>query len=41
MPPCEALNKIIYKQEFGTGTTLATSIPAATGTAGTAVTDYT
>lgn len=41
MPPCEALNKIIYKQEFGTGTTLTTSIPAATGTAGTAATDYT
>ena len=41
MPPCEALNKIIYKQEFGTGSGLATSIPAATGSAGTAATDYT
>ena len=41
MPPCEALNKVIYKQEFGTGSGLATSIPVATGTAGTAATDYT
>src|SRR5690606_15827362 len=41
MPPCEALNKILYKQEFGTGTTMTTSIPAAAGSAGTAATDYT
>ena len=41
MPPCDALNKIIYKQEFGTGTGMATAIPAATGSAGTAATDYT
>lgn len=41
MPPCDALNKIIYKQEFGTGTSMTTSIPAATGSAGTAATDYT
>lgn len=41
MPPCEALNKILYKQEFGTGSGLATSIPAGTGSAGTAATDYT
>ncbi len=41
MPPCEALNKILYKQEFGTGTTMVTAIPAATGSAGTAATNYT
>lgn len=41
MPPCDALNKIIYKQEFGTGTGMTTAIPAATGSAGTAATDYT
>ena len=41
MPPCEALNKIMYKQEFGSGTTMTTSIPVATGSAGTAATDYT
>ncbi|HEX5025277.1 MAG TPA: hypothetical protein VFV68_08385, partial [Agriterribacter sp.] len=41
MPPCDALNKILYKQTFGTGTTMVTAIPAATGSAGTATTDYT
>ncbi|HRP32267.1 MAG TPA: T9SS type A sorting domain-containing protein [Agriterribacter sp.] len=41
MPPCDALNKILYKQEFGTGTTMTTAIPAATGSAGVAATDYT
>ena len=40
-PPCAALNKIIYNQTFGTGVGLTTAIPAATGTAGTAATDYT
>ncbi|MFT3700924.1 MAG: T9SS type A sorting domain-containing protein [Agriterribacter sp.] len=39
--PCNALNKILYLQTFGTGSGLSTAIPAATGTAGTAATDYT
>lgn len=38
--PCNALNKILYLQTFGTGSGLSTAIPAATGTAGTAATDY-
>lgn len=41
MPPCDALNKVIYKQTFGTNKNMTTSIPAATGTAGVASTDYT
>ncbi|MCC6288671.1 MAG: T9SS type A sorting domain-containing protein [Chitinophagaceae bacterium] len=41
MPPCEALEKILFLQNFGTGSGLSTSIPAATGSAGTATTDYT
>jgi hypothetical protein len=40
-PPCEALNKIIYLQDFGTGNSLSTAFPAATGSAGTASTGYT
>ena len=40
-PPCDALNKILYLQNFGTGTILSTPIPAATGSAGTASTQYT
>src|SRR6185312_3360987 len=28
-PPCNALNKILYLQNFGTGTGLSTAIPAA------------
>ncbi len=40
-PPCEALNKILYLQDFGTGTSMNTSIPLATGSAGTASTGYT
>ncbi len=39
--PCNALNKILYLQTFGTGSGLSTAIPAATGTAGTAASDYT
>lgn len=42
MPPCEALEQIMYLQTFGTGGSgLSTAIPAATGSAGTAGTDYT
>ncbi|MBX3256948.1 MAG: T9SS type A sorting domain-containing protein [Chitinophagaceae bacterium] len=41
MPPCDALNRILYMQNFGTGNPLATTIPAATGSAGTAGTEYT
>lgn len=44
MPPCEALNKIMYKQEFGTGSgsSLSTTIPApVTPGAGAVATDYT
>lgn len=41
MPPCEALDRILYNQTFGTGSGMATAIPAATGTAGTATTGYT
>lgn len=41
MPPCEALDTILYKQTFGTGNNIVTPIPAATGSAGTAATDYT
>ncbi|MBX2920594.1 MAG: T9SS type A sorting domain-containing protein [Chitinophagaceae bacterium] len=41
MPPCDALNRILYMQNFGTGNPLATAIPAATGSAGTAGTEYT
>ncbi|PVD54036.1 hypothetical protein DC498_01190 [Terrimonas sp.] len=41
MPPCEALEKILFLQNFGTGSGLGTTIPAATGSAGTAATDYT
>lgn len=43
MPPCEALNKILYKQDFKTGTAnLATGIPTPTTPgSGTPTTDYT
>ncbi len=43
MPPCEALNRVLYTQTFGTGSGngLNTTIPAATGSAGTAYTGYT
>lgn len=41
MPPCEALERIMYLQTFGSGSGLSTSIPAATGSAGTASTGYT
>ncbi len=41
MPPCEALDTILYKQTFGTGNNIVTPIPAATGSAGTPATDYT
>lgn len=41
MPPCAALNKILYQQDFGSGNGLITPIPAATGSAGAASTDYT
>jgi hypothetical protein len=41
-PPCEALNSILYLQNFGTSSSsMTTSIPAATGSAGTASTGYT
>lgn len=41
MPPCEALEQILFLQNFGTGSGLSTSIPAAIGSAGTGSTDYT
>ena len=41
MPPCDALNQILFLQNFGTGSGLSTAIPAATGSAGTASTGYT
>lgn len=40
-PPCDALNRILYLQDFGTGTTMSTAIPAVTGSAGIASTQYT
>ncbi|MBN8859479.1 MAG: T9SS type A sorting domain-containing protein [Sphingobacteriales bacterium] len=40
-PPCEALNSILYLQNFGaSSSSMTTSIPAATGSAGTASTGY-
>lgn len=41
MPPCDSLNKILYKQTFGTGNGRVTAIPAVSGISGTATTDYT
>ncbi|MBX3242482.1 MAG: T9SS type A sorting domain-containing protein [Chitinophagaceae bacterium] len=43
MPPCDALNRILYMQNFGSGSGngLTTAIPLATGSAGTAFTGYT
>jgi len=41
MPPCEALNRILYMQNFGTGSGLVTSFPTPVGGAGTPFTGYT
>ncbi|MFT3947139.1 MAG: T9SS type A sorting domain-containing protein [Agriterribacter sp.] len=41
MPPCQALEKILFLQNFGSGSGMTTTIPAATGSAGTGTTDYT
>lgn len=42
-PPCDALNRVLYLQNFGTGSGMSTPIPLATGTnvGGIARTDYT
>lgn len=39
MPPCDALNRVLYMQNFGNGGN-TTSFPAATGSAGTPSTTY-